>query len=492
MALEDLQWADEASLAVLAEVVKAVGRTRLLLLTTYRRDWSHNWGNLMHYRYIPLDELSEEAQRTLLAHLLGMAEPPEELAETILKLTGGHPLFIEEYIRLLKEKGFPSEGQIWNKISLISIPHPSSLEHLIQARLDQLTADGHQMIRTASVIGEKFEDELLEVVPQQLARSQVDQNLEQLLQHYLVNELGGWPYFFYSFRHGLVYQTIYNLQPKSFRQRVHRQVAQALTQLYDNEEKILSRLAHHYYHSHDRVSAIAYCLRAAKLAASEWANQTALDWCEKALEKIKSFDQEALSKAELAKGVTPNQVIEWYVDALECQADVQKTIGLAEDAIKGYTQALELMDTDTPVRRQADLYHKLATAYQDMGQFDATQDALNKGLSILDGQVCLEAGRIHVYTGLIHYRRGRLLAGLASCEEAIAIISKTENNRDLAQAYNLQGLISHHVGESEKALKAYEQSIAPQLFIWRRSTSKGTLRRYLSICRGVTCVSIVI
>ena len=160
------------------------------------------------------------------------------------------------------------------------------------------------------------------------------------------------------------------------------------------------------------------------------------------------------------EAATPTEILKWQVEALEGQADVQKVIGHADEAIKGYTQALELMATEAPVTRRADLYHKLATAYHDKGQFDAAQEALNKGLAVLDGQVCLEAGRLHVYTGLIHFRRGRFPAGLASCEQGISIISKTSNIGDLARAYNLQGLISRHMGESKKALKAYQRCLA--------------------------------
>ena len=80
------------------------------------------------------------------------------------------------------------------------------------------------------------------------------------------------------------------------------------------------------------------------------------------------------------EAATPTEILKWQVEALEGQADVQKVIGHADEAIKGYTQALELMATDAPVTRRADLYHKLATAYHDKGQFDAAQEAF-KGFS---------------------------------------------------------------------------------------------------------------
>jgi len=472
--LEDLQWADEASLAVLTKVVNAIGRMPLLLLAIYRPDWSHDWGHTMHYGHLPLAELSQEAGRELLAHLLGVAEPPEKLAREILSQTGGNPFFIEEYVWLLQENGsLVRQGHSWS-VSPAKMVVPGSVERVIQARLDRLPASGRQLIQTAAVIGEKFDDELLQAVLEKDNRVTGHRELGQhglhglplLMMRSLIYEAGGWPYSFYSFSHGLVHDIVYKLLPERFRRSTHRHVAQALGQLYDEEEEIsqagvpiLYRLAHHYYHSHDRINAIHYALQAAKRDANQWANQTALEWYGRALEKIKNLKTSPPNDAEKEQ-VTPNQRLKWQIEALEGQADVQKTIGQAEEAIKGYTQALELIATDGNVTQRANLYHKLATAHQDKGQFDAAQDALNKGLAVLDGQLCLEAGRIHIYTGLIHFRHGRLLAGLASSHEAIAIIEKTENIRDLAQAYNLQGLISHHIGESEKAGEAYKRSIA--------------------------------
>jgi len=471
LVLEDIQWADEGSLLVLNQLVNAIGRMRVLLLAIYRPDWSHNWGNSMHYRHLPLDDLTRNAGRSLVTHLLGEEHLEENVSNLILSQTGGHPFFIEEYVWLLQENGsLLRSGDGW---TISAQPtRPSSVERVIQARLDRLPAESRQVIQTAAVIGEKFDDELLHTVLEKYNRltghraGSLGEGLPLLMMRSLIYEEGGWPYSFYSFSHGLVHDIVYKLLPERFRRTVHRHVAQALGQLYDGEEEeILYRLAHHYYHGHDRVRAIPYLLQAAKRDTNQWANQTALEWYGRAQELIqtlrskpKPLDSSGITAEQAI--VPKSQMIEWQVEALEGQADVQKTIGQAEEAIKGYAQALELMATDASVTRRADLYHKLATAHHDKGQFDAAQDALNKGLEVLDGLECLSAGRLHIWKGMLYYRQGPLSAGLASCAQAMAIIEKTESIRDLAQAHNMQGLLYRNLGESKQAVKAYQQSLA--------------------------------
>ena len=464
VALEDLQWADEASLAVLDQVVGAVGRMRVLLLAVYRPDWSPEWARWGHYRHLPLGELGEDSQRALLANLLGVEAPPEELTQAILSRTGGNPFFIEEVVRSLQESGvlIQSDGAWVLAADLAEVPLPDRVESVILARIARLTASSREVLEKASVIGQEFGHRVLEEVQDEAAREGLDQDLGDLTQRNLIFEVGGWwPDINYTFSHGLIHQTTYVHLLERFRRTMHRLVAQVLGRLYD-EEAILERLAHHYYHSDDRVSTVRYCLRAARRAAEAWANKTALDWYDRALEKIQSFDKEPPTEVEQEQGATPTQIVKWHVEALEGKGEVQSAIGYNDEAIAGYERALELaVDPDVfPVTHRADLYRKMAMAHQDKGEFDAAQEALDQGLDALGGLMCLEAGRLHVWTGLIHYRQGRLEQGMESCERGIIVIKQTDNIQDLAQAYNLQGLILHELGRSEEAIGAHERSIA--------------------------------
>jgi tetratricopeptide (TPR) repeat protein len=159
---------------------------------------------------------------------------------------------------------------------------------------------------------------------------------------------------------------------------------------------------------------------------------------------------------------TPTQIRKWQVEALSGQAEVRSIIGHTDEAIAGYEHALDTVAASNvfPVTCLASLYHKIAIVHHDKGQYDLAQQAVDKGLEALAGLTCLEAGRLHVYTGVILWKLGRFTDGLASCEEGIAIIEKTEGIRDLAQGYNLRGIFYRRMKESQKAIMSYERSIA--------------------------------
>ena len=71
-----------------------------------------------------------------------------------------------------------------------------------------------------------------------------------------------------------------------------------------------------------------------------------------------------------------------------------------------------------------------------------------------------EAGRLYVWLGNSAYRRGRLKEGLAACSHAIQVLEKTESVRELAQAYNLQGIIYRTMGDLDKLSTPHQQSIS--------------------------------
>ena len=180
------------------------------------------------------------------------------------------------------------------------------------------------------------------------------------------------------------------------------------------------------------------------------------------LVRLRSFAAEPLDEAEQERGASPDQLLRWQVEAVEGRAGVQAAIGHSDDAIAGFTRALELVEGAAvfPATRRADLYRKLAIALHDRGDFAGAQAALEQGLSAVGEQSCVEAGRLHVWSGLLRFRRGDLTDALASCGQGIAILALTDSRQDLAQAYNLQGLVYRNMGESGLAIEAHMASIA--------------------------------
>lgn len=486
LCVDDVHWSDEASLTILNHALAVAGRAPLLCLVTFRPDWSSplgepaapvGWTRLGHYRQLTLDELRPEACHALLSQRLGAPTVPETLARAVLDHTGGNPFFIEAVLRWWQDSGklvYADETwQLEADIDGEQAPIPHTIESVIVERLDQLGEGSRAALHTAAIIGPAFERSLLDEVLDANARETLEHSLSELAQHDILEEAGGlWPDVRYVFRHSLLHQTVYNSVLEAHRRRLHRVVGHALrrransfdaSNLSDGSE--VERLAYHFFRSDDTVHAVRYCLRAARHAAGTWAHQTACDWYDRALASLDALAQAltaSTNAVEPPRGVTPEQLTGWSIEAITDKGDVLVALGRNAEAVEHYRRALDLVIgiESFAAPQRADLHRRMAIAQVNQGALIAAQESLDAGLYLLEGQSSLEAGRLLVYTGLIHYRSGRLAEGLAACESAIPMIEAAGSARDLAQAYNLQGILYRNMGKPHRAQAAHQQSIA--------------------------------
>ena len=108
LVLDDLHWADPASLAVVEELLTIIPELRVALLATYRSNWSHGWEGRSAYEQINLRPLRPEDARRLAAELATGASLPDELTEQVLERSAGNPLFLEELLH--GERGARGRG----------------------------------------------------------------------------------------------------------------------------------------------------------------------------------------------------------------------------------------------------------------------------------------------------------------------------------------------------------------------------------------------
>ncbi len=467
IALEDLHWADEASLTVLEQIMAGLERRRVLLVAIFRSDWQAPWGHWAHARQLNLQELSTEEQMEILQSLLKATELPTGLSETILARTGGNPLFIEETLAVLQEGNVLTyQAETWTLNSQAATKLlPDKVEQMILARVQRLSESDRELLHTAVVIGQEFDYALLDAILPDQVRNRLDLALDELTARELIYTAAGWlpPQITYAFKHGLIQQIVYSDLLESFRRRVHRQIAQALKNPHLSQEgQVIEQIAYHAYQGDDRVLAITSCLQAAVRATEVWANQTAVAWYDRVFAKLETFNQVPPLETEVENGCTDDQIHQWYVSTLIGKADIQLLIGEYEAAIIGYNKAVAISKDFASFTKtfQADLYRKIADAYQEQGDYDAAEQALETGLSIVTNERNLETGKLYVWQGLLAFRRGLLVDGLNACHKGIEIIKEIGNIRELARAYNLEGLLYRNMGRSDQAMRAHEQSIA--------------------------------
>ena len=160
LVFEDLHWADDAMLDFLEHLADRAEGVPLLVVGTARPELFErrpDYGRLRNATPINLSPLTEDETARLVAALLRAAVIPADLQQQILERAGGNPLFAEEFVRLLKDRGLLVErGSSWELREGAEVPFPDSVQALIAARLDTLRPEAKSMLADAAVIGKVF------------------------------------------------------------------------------------------------------------------------------------------------------------------------------------------------------------------------------------------------------------------------------------------------------------------------------------------------
>ena len=162
LVFEDLHWADPAMLAFVEHLADWASGVPLFVLCTarpelYERDPGWGGGKRNHTA-VSLAPLSSEETAQLIGALLDRTVLPAETQTALLARAGGNPLYAEEFIRMLVDRGvLARSGATWDLTSgEDEIPVPETVQALIAARLDTLSPERKALLQDAAVIGKVF------------------------------------------------------------------------------------------------------------------------------------------------------------------------------------------------------------------------------------------------------------------------------------------------------------------------------------------------
>jgi class 3 adenylate cyclase/tetratricopeptide (TPR) repeat protein len=248
MVVEDLHWADPVLLDFLDHLLANARAVPLLVVATARPELLErrpSWGG----HRVQLPPLTDAETAQLTTTLLGRSLLPAEVQALLLDRAGGNPLYAEEFVRLLTDRGLlVTDGATVRLARDASIPFPDTVQALIAARLDTLPTGAKALLQDAAVLGRVFWSGGLAAVsgrdPDTIAAG-----LEQLVQRGLVraapdSAVGGQRA--YAFSHALVRDVAYAQLPRRVRARRHRAAAEWLAGLADTRAVDLAELVAHH------------------------------------------------------------------------------------------------------------------------------------------------------------------------------------------------------------------------------------------------------
>lgn len=398
LVVDDLHWADEASISLLFHLSRRIADRRVLVVGAYRaNEVSAGRGAGRHPLEAPMNELKryhgdiwvdleesrESAGRAFIDELLDADanDLDEDFRQALFDRTHGHALFTVELLRYLKESGFVSrnDDERWAaQADLRWDGMPARVEGVIQERTARLSHDERELLSAASVLGESFYAELLAGITEKQVREVVRALSGSLSgKHALVTAIGierlaGKRLAEYEFRHNLIHSFFYDALDSVERSMLHEAAANALETMFDRDSALIAvQLARHFNNAGMTQEAAGYFLQAGREALRVFAHTEAESHFAKALDLMTSADASGVDEAT-------NVVAE----AAESLGNVQVLGGEFAAARAQYRKAQEFRPQHDPLQ-PVRLLARIATTHVREHQHDQALRLLNEAGELL-------------------------------------------------------------------------------------------------------------
>lgn len=442
LSIEDLQWADDASLEWLKLFLESLShqpeQQRMMIVAQYRpgMQFSANEFWKLDLTVIQVRPLEGPDSQKLLASILGTmsaaAPAVAALVKQVQERAEGNPFYLKELIFSLIDGGVLVKVQeAWQVQRPASeFKMPGTIQGAVAARLDQLPHHKRSLLQVAAVLGRTFSQPFLAKV----AGTDVPvPGLDELVKsNYLYQNSGG----DYAFVQALTQEVAYQSLLLSSRKELHGRAGLALESLYaDHLDENAHILAQHFALAEDFARALLYQFKAAQRAFDLFDLATAKSAIDRALGLI---DQ----RPDLAG---PQRWEILYLKGL-----ILTPLNLFPDAMSALSEAFSLLSETQPQAKvllaQGDLYERQANYAQAL-------ETYQQGYDLLPVEFTTERASMLAKVGYGKYRLGEHEACQALCLEALALIAGAEHPKEAGFAHSVLGLCLWRLGNLEQATK---------------------------------------
>jgi DNA-binding SARP family transcriptional activator len=298
--LDDLQWADVASLRLVEAVAAGIGTTPVLLAVAYREAAALGDGELAaavarlatrpDVTQVAMSRLSADAVAAMVQSMTGARSPA--LVELVQARTAGNPLFVRELVRLLAAAGAVDDTVAQSSAAGV----PQTVRAMVERTYARLSADAREVVAAAAVAGRNVDAALVAAIADvDLARCEAGAR-DALAAGLLVEDPGyAGQGLSYRFSHDLVRESVYHQLSAMRRARLHRSTGEALEHAAALGEPVtMADLAHHFVAAArsggDATKAVRYAAQAGEEATAAFAYEEAVRQYERAVEAGAAID----------------------------------------------------------------------------------------------------------------------------------------------------------------------------------------------------------
>jgi tetratricopeptide (TPR) repeat protein len=437
MFIDDLQWADAATIDLLRYVIHRLPDRAVALVLAWRddepaparrlrdmlADAQHaGRGALLTVQRLPLTAATDLARATL------GAEPAARLAERLHQESDGLPLFLTEYLAAIVANGAGGERD-WVE--------PPGVSNLLNRRLAHVSETARQLLATAAVVGRSFDFETLHVVSGR-GEDEAVSALEELLSARLVVQLPvngslASAHEAYDFAHARLRSLVYDATSLARRRLLHRRVAEYLSRGSSGSP---AQIAHHYRQAGQDALAAEHFRAAGDNARELYANADALEHY----------------RAALALAPDPQSAAELH----EAIGDLQTLLGDYGAALGSFREVA----ARAPAERLPGLEHTLARLYHRRGEWSLAESHYRAALADEHGLAPGRRARVLADWSLTVHHAGMHDDALRLGARALEMAEAAHDPAALAQTHNLLGVLARGRGDLDAAARHLEDSLA--------------------------------
>ena len=472
--IDDVHWADSASLSLLQYLARAIVCERIMLLATFR---SEEVSAQLEASNQPLAEILRIMRREDLydeIKLAGLCQiEVGDIAESMLSghvssglverltlETSGNPLFVIESLKMLAEqRGLTQENDMWVTVGE-QFGVPDKVKDVILRRLNMLNLEARDVLDAGSVVGDKFDAQLIGAV--------LDQSPVKVLS--ILNSISknkslvcceqDW----YRFDHPKTREVLYEELSLPLKKEYHLRVAEKLEVLMLAKAPVMfGDLAYHYVNSKNKQKAIKYSLEAGKTALAGFSNTEAIkhfNYVLNALEDSNYSIERVTALEGLGDAYYANMQFEEAIrtyrklaasDVLVKVRALRKAMDCAffqnsHDVLRVLLEEVEELEIKDRLESARILMNKARVASKAGGNLPLSIEYFEEGLKLVEEEYSpWDAAWILIGLGSARLWTGQIEKALAEILRAIHIFLELSDNRWLIEAYNAAGnaLIAH-------------------------------------------------
>ena len=461
--LDDLQWIDETSLALLFHLSRRLVAQRIMIVAAYRgsevtdahplrttlTELTRRFGHIV----LDLEENDTWHNRLFFEALVDEEAPrlSDDFKDQLFSLTEGHPLFTVELLRYLQNEHYlvrDEQGQWVHEKQVRFDSLPSRVDAVISQRISRLDPNLQEILRAAAVEGERFTAQVVAKTLNIDERSLLSHLTHLAQQHKLVREYSheriNQHYLDrYQFQHTLFPQYLYGSLGDGERRLLHHAVARHIESLAGHQaDRFAMTLAYHYGEADDAAKTATYH----EIAGDQSRQASALP--------------EAISHYEMALSAWPPDDPAGRADLLGKQADCMRTLGKQADALKLLEEAFTLFTEMANTIRAGDVLRRSGRLYWELGESSTGETYFYRALDLLEAcSESVELAEAVSAIGRMHMLASENEQAVSWCRRATALAERLGAEPVVVHANNALGPALVGLNQVDQGLTLLRQNI---------------------------------